>query len=242
MAQPLSEGLPQQTVQVLVLDPSIIPQSVGEFIYELHFRAEPEELQNSPEPMDMDDDGKDDRGEEGANGAKEPYQMQHDMPPQKNSGGAAKVVAPSSTIKPSVNNSQHGRKLIHHIQAIEMMRESSLLDWPTIEDAESDSDEDELQDMHNSYNISEEAALISELGTQVIPAAEMAAILETATPGRRSKRRAEIVDESSLEHTKKIKSARNLDFNPAKGNIKNRRTLLYKYNFSMSKLLVISMQ
>jgi hypothetical protein len=161
---------------------------------------------------------------------------------KKNSGGAAKVVAPSSTIKPSVNNSQHGRKLIHHIQAIEMMRESSLLDWPTIEDAESDSDEDELQDMHNSYNISEEAALISELGTQVIPAAEMAAILETATPGRRSKRRAEIVDESSLEHTKKIKAARNLDFNPAKGNIKNRRTLLYKYNFSMSKLLVISMQ
>jgi hypothetical protein len=50
------------------------------------------------------------------------------------------------------------------------------------------------------------------------------------------------VDESSLEHTKKIKAARNLDFNPAKGNIKNRRTLLYKYNFSMSKLLVISMQ
>jgi hypothetical protein len=52
-------------LQVLVLDLSIIPQSVdvviGEFVYELHFRIEPEELQDRPEPMDMDDNGMDDQ-------------------------------------------------------------------------------------------------------------------------------------------------------------------------------------
>jgi hypothetical protein len=55
-------------LQVLVLDPSLIPQSIdvviGEFIYELHFRVERAEMIH-PIPIDMEDDAMDDREEEG---------------------------------------------------------------------------------------------------------------------------------------------------------------------------------
>jgi RNA-binding protein YlmH len=46
-------------VQVLILDPSLIPQSVDvviyEFIYELHFRVECEDMAQHV-PVDMEDD------------------------------------------------------------------------------------------------------------------------------------------------------------------------------------------
>jgi hypothetical protein len=55
--------------QVLVLDPSLIPHSIdvviGEYIYELHFKVEQEEMVN-PMPIDMDDNVVDDREEDGA--------------------------------------------------------------------------------------------------------------------------------------------------------------------------------
>jgi hypothetical protein len=55
-------------LQVLVLDPSLIPQSIdvviGEFIYELHFRVERTEMTHLV-PTDMKDDTMDDREEEG---------------------------------------------------------------------------------------------------------------------------------------------------------------------------------
>jgi hypothetical protein len=44
-----------------MLDPTLIPNSVivviGEYVYELHFRVEPHEIQDSPHPIDMDDEG-----------------------------------------------------------------------------------------------------------------------------------------------------------------------------------------
>jgi hypothetical protein len=45
---------------VLVLDPDLIPQSVvdiviGDFIYELHFKVEPEGAQDKVELLEMDD-------------------------------------------------------------------------------------------------------------------------------------------------------------------------------------------
>jgi hypothetical protein len=45
---------------VLVLDPALIPTSVdvviGDNVYELHFKVEPEEMQDSPRLLEMDDD------------------------------------------------------------------------------------------------------------------------------------------------------------------------------------------
>jgi hypothetical protein len=47
-------------MQVLVLDPALIPSSVniviGDNVYELHFRVEPEDMQDAPKPLDTEDD------------------------------------------------------------------------------------------------------------------------------------------------------------------------------------------
>lgn len=54
-------------LQVLVLDPNIIPQYVdvviGDFLYELRFRVEKNLEDSNPEPMDMDDITEDGNGE-----------------------------------------------------------------------------------------------------------------------------------------------------------------------------------
>jgi hypothetical protein len=47
---------------------------------------------------------------------------------------------------------------------------------------------------------------------------DMAAIPEADTPMQRSKRRADIADQSSLEHVERIKPACNIDTTPNKGN------------------------
>jgi hypothetical protein len=55
-------------LQVLFLDPSLIPHSIDvviEFIYELHFRVERDEMTH-PTPIDMDDDTMEEREEEGS--------------------------------------------------------------------------------------------------------------------------------------------------------------------------------
>jgi hypothetical protein len=47
-------------MQVLMLDPTLIPTLVdvviGDNVYELHFRVEPEGMQDVPKPLDMEDD------------------------------------------------------------------------------------------------------------------------------------------------------------------------------------------
>jgi hypothetical protein len=57
--------------QVLVLNPSLIPHSIdvviGEYIYEVHFWVERDDMIH-PIPIDMDDDTMDDREEEGNGG------------------------------------------------------------------------------------------------------------------------------------------------------------------------------
>jgi hypothetical protein len=62
-------------LQVLVLDPSIIPISVdvviGDNIYELHFKVEPEEMQDEPKLLEMDDDHDDSDGREEEGAAEE---------------------------------------------------------------------------------------------------------------------------------------------------------------------------
>jgi hypothetical protein len=47
---------------------------------------------------------------------------------------------------------------------------------------------------------------------------EMAAILEASTPLCKSKRRAQSVDEHSLDRAERIKAVQNLDFNSVNGN------------------------
>jgi hypothetical protein len=50
-------------LQVLVLDPALIPTSVdvviGDNVYELHFKVEPDEMRDNPGMLDMEDDNSD---------------------------------------------------------------------------------------------------------------------------------------------------------------------------------------
>jgi hypothetical protein len=50
-------------LQVLVLDPALIPTSIdvviGDNIYELHFKVEPDEMRDNPRLLDMEDDNSD---------------------------------------------------------------------------------------------------------------------------------------------------------------------------------------
>jgi hypothetical protein len=70
----------------MVLDPSLIPHSIdvaiGEYIYELHFRVEHEEMMN-PAPIDMVADVLDNREEDGAKRNNNLKPMQQDHSAQK---------------------------------------------------------------------------------------------------------------------------------------------------------------
>jgi hypothetical protein len=73
--------------QVLVLDPSLIPHSIdvmiGEYIYEVHFWVERDDMIH-PIPIDMDDDTMDDREEEGNGGGNDLKQVQQDQQTPRN--------------------------------------------------------------------------------------------------------------------------------------------------------------
>jgi hypothetical protein len=75
-----------------------------------------------------------------------------------------------------------------------------------------------MEEIHNKMTSAEVVVPGSE---PVTPRAEthraLTAIDEVGTPSRRSKTRADMADEPSLERAERIKAARNLDFNPKKG-------------------------
>jgi hypothetical protein len=182
---------------VLVLDPSLIPQSVdvviGEFIYELHFWVERDDM-GQPAPIDMDDetmeeqdDDRNDRAGDSKNGQKDSSSQ------QEGSGNSL-----ASNLDVGDKRSNHGKVVLCHIPSLEMQHES-------------DHEEDKVEDVVNTGD----DYPASEPPSPIVHEGEMAAIPKSVTPGKRSKHRADSVDESSLEHAEWMKTARNLDF---KGN------------------------
>jgi hypothetical protein len=73
-----------------VLDPTLIPISVdvviGDNVYELHFKVEPEEMNDNPSPLDMEKDGDDvdkmDEGDGGINDQGDLMQEDQDTNPR----------------------------------------------------------------------------------------------------------------------------------------------------------------
>jgi hypothetical protein len=66
-----------------VLDPALISISVdvviGDSVYELHFKVEPEEMVNNPSPLDMEDEGDDrDKMDEGDGGINDQSDLMQD--------------------------------------------------------------------------------------------------------------------------------------------------------------------
>jgi hypothetical protein len=180
-----------------VLDPSLIPQSVdvviGEFIYELHFRVERDDM-GQPVPIDMDDETMEEQDDDRNGCAGDSKNGQKDSSSQQE--GSRNSLA--SNLDAGGKRSNHGKVVLCHIPSLVMQHES---------EHEEDKVEDEVNTGGN-YPASEPPSPIVHEG-------EMAAIPESVTPGKRSKRRADSVDESALERTERMKAARNLDF---KGN------------------------
>jgi hypothetical protein len=192
--------------QVLVLDPAFIPISVdvviGDYIYELHFKVEPEQMMDNAEPLDMDDisgnDGEND-GKDEMNGANN---MQVDRPDPKDKGGEE-----NGNNNADSRGSQGGKRVLYHIPSLEAG--SNVLDAPVIEegeDSESDDDEqladlmDDASDVEMQNN--EAASLIGQIQAEM-----MAAIPEASTPSRRSKRRADTADQASLERAREAETS-----------------------------------
>jgi hypothetical protein len=115
-------------VQVLVLDPSLIPQYVDvvicEFIYELHFRVECEEMAQ-PVPIDMEDDMMEEQEDERNGRAGNPKPMKQDSSMQKEGTGnrskkirGMDVQAPSPVMATRADRGQcpYGRSPHHDIR------------------------------------------------------------------------------------------------------------------------------
>jgi hypothetical protein len=166
--------------QVLVLDPSLIPHSIdmviGEYIYELHFREERDDMIHLV-PIDMDDDTMDDREEEGNGGSNEPKQVQQDQQTLRKSS------SDTSAGDAGMGSKQQLGKIIPvHIPA-----------------------QEEVQGIVHGAEIEGEQVLSGDEAPHSDPSSPnmqvmlLAAIPEAETAGRRSKRRAETADESSME-------------------------------------------
>jgi hypothetical protein len=108
---------------VLVLDPALVPNSVDViththiYIYELHFKVEPENLHDNVEPMNMEDmDGNDGENEE-EKGTKGENNMQIDKPDHKLSSGDSNSKSKTS---PANQEIKGGKRALFHIPLIKM--------------------------------------------------------------------------------------------------------------------------
>jgi hypothetical protein len=103
------------------------------------------------------------------------------------------------------------KTVLYHIPAIELLQDH---------EHEAEKVEDEVTTGGDAPD--------SEPPSPIMHEVVMAAIPESETPGRRSKHRAKMVDESSLERAERMKAARNLDFKGIKEHSQSYFLLLSK--------------
>jgi hypothetical protein len=202
---------------VLALDPSLIPNScdvvIGEDIYELHFKVESEEMQDNPRLLEMDDDSEEpDIGEEEGTeeGGRQDYMQEDNVQRGVNDGGNMDSYNGSK----EQQGGQKNKKVMHYIHAMPNDMEASL-EWE--EDEETDDMGLENCDEIDMAQIGQEVhtpVRAQRTPNENVQRELMAAIPEAMTHLRRSKRRADTADQSSLEQAEKIKAARNLDPTP----------------------------
>jgi hypothetical protein len=193
-------------MQVLVLDPALIPSSVdvviGDNIYELHFRVEPEDMQDAPKPLDMEDDNDefDKKEEEGAGGGDQGDYMQEDRSLDSVSGRKSGA---NSNVSHDANQ---GKKKVQNTAADEnfmQMEVSQQENW----------DSEVQRDETDAYIEDELMGNFEMEGRGDEPVSP-----EVESPSRKSKRRAQSSDEHYLDRATRIKATHNLDFLKEKGN------------------------
>jgi hypothetical protein len=204
-------------MQVLVLDPVLIPTSVdvviGDNVYELNFRVEPEEMQEMPKPLEMVDDNDEfHKKEEGEGGSDQGDFMQEDKSLDSEQG---------KKFSAQTHGTGDGNKRKKMMQlpdvdvsnCVEEVLQQNNMSIDVYIDETETYNEDELMGEFDEDGKGEELA-----SPEATRLRELAAILEVETPLRKSKRRASFGDENSLERAARIKATRNLDFKKDKGN------------------------
>jgi hypothetical protein len=198
--------------QVMVLDLELIPHSVDvvicDFIYELHFKVDAEQMQENPVLLKIDE--KDDLVEDGA--GKDNFhgssnmQIDHAGTRQRDGG-----TMPEPNQQHD-NSGSHGTK-----KMLFQLMDSEVTDLRTMSHAmitELESDDGGVEhpevvigsDQNVIHQKDETAELVARDQVKLL-----AAIPEASPPSRRSKRRVDNADQANLEWAEKLKAAHNLD-------------------------------
>lgn len=201
-------------LQVLVLDPSLIPDVVdvviGDHLYELTFRVEPENGPEEPMPMEMEN-------------------LEDGDVEKKDEGNINQKVGKEA----SLDDSGNGSKLGSGVQFSERgcpPAPSSQLNLIHESDGLTASDED-------FDGFVEDTLMVDKVQTQQNLVAKLSAIPEAVlSPSRKSKRRASDSDQLVLERAEKLKADKNLE------NLHTKSIYLIMFlllNFQIIKFLLI---
>jgi hypothetical protein len=205
-------------MQVLALDPALIPTIVdvviGDNVYELPFRIEPEGMQEEPKPLYMVDDNDEfDKKEEGGEGDGEQGDFMQEDKNLNSESGRKFGDHPSGA-----HDGKQGKKAMQLADATVNNLEKEVLhreSWDSdvhIDETEAYSEEELMGDFDEEGKGDELASL------EAAQLRELAAISEAETPPHKSKRRAHSGDGHSLDKATRIKAARNLDFTKENSN------------------------
>jgi hypothetical protein len=220
-------------MRVLVLDPALIPISVdvviGDNVYELHFKVEPDEMHENPKPLETDDDIDDmDKMEdgEGGNGENGDF-MQEDQGSNSSKGSDHHLAA-----KPIEQQKSYKGKAKVHLDVVISEEEGDVFSQGSADGVIDDmiveawSDEELPKESGNVTTVQDTTKQWARTKK------DLAAIPEAETPSCKSKRRLETVDENSLDRVEWIKVVGNLDFTLEKGN-SNKSTVSFVHFYPM---------
>jgi hypothetical protein len=170
-------------MQILVLDPALIPTSVdvviGESVFELHFKVEAEGMEEDPKPLEMEDDCDDfgKRADDDVGNEEQCDYMQKDGDKHTGNKEGARL---DDTKQKGVSGSHKNVQSVSVLTAQDNELDGALTPLGSLEDGLDEEDfdlqfEEEMQDFHVEDNLGEMLASPTARGQQ-----EMAAIPEGA--------------------------------------------------------------
>jgi hypothetical protein len=170
-------------MQILRLDPALIPTSVdvviGESVFELHFKVEAEGMEEDPKPLEMEDDCDDfgKRADDDVGNEEQCDYMQEDSDKHTGNKEGARL---DDTKQKGVSGSHKNVQSVSVLTAQDNELDGALTPLGSLEDGLDEEDfdlqfEEEMQDFHVEDNLGEMLASPTARGQQ-----EMAAIPEGA--------------------------------------------------------------
>lgn len=211
-------------LQVMVLDPNLIPQYVdvviGDYLYELQFRVEENVDENNPEPMDMDAGKNEDNGEQGKGEDQGNDNMETDDTAVKNDQSASQGINSKKTDTGSQSSGVKKARQIVHLtipgaipSMVQMQPNKGIEELPLSPVADMGVDTF-MASPGGDGSVMTVGDEVGALAGQATPDS-LAAIPEArqgASATHSSKRRAASTDEDSVQLAARLKAGRNLQF------------------------------